>query len=129
MNPSRRNLERFREDFMFQLTIEEATSLTSQFAMSKSRGGRRSLPYAFTEQGVAMLASVLRSPRAARMNILIVRAFVRMRELIAANKDLASLIEKLERGHDRTASVIEVLVEDIDRRAGEVKRMKVLPPA
>jgi hypothetical protein len=129
MNPSRRNLERFREDFMFQLTIEEATSLTSQFAMSKSRGGRRSLPYAFTEQGVAMLASVLRSPRAARMNILIVRAFVRMRELIAANKDLASRIEKLERGHDRTASVIEVLVEDIDRLAGEVKRMKVLPPA
>lgn len=62
------------------------------------------------------------------MNILIVRAFVRMRELIAANKDIADRIDKLERGHDPTASVIEILVEDIDRLAREVKEMKALPP-
>jgi len=75
-----------------------------------------------------MLSSVLNSERAVQMNILIVKAFVRMRELIASNKDIAARVEKLERGHDRTASVIEVLVEDIDRIAHEVKEMKVLPP-
>ena len=71
-----------------------------------------------------MLSSVLRSPRAVQMNILIIRAFVRMRELIAAHKDLAARIEKLERGHDRTASVIEVLVEDIDRLGRKVEQFK-----
>ena len=75
-----------------------------------------------------MLSSVLRSDRAVQMNILIMRAFVRMRELIASNKDLAERIAKLERGHERTASVIEILVEDIDRLADEVKDMKALPP-
>jgi hypothetical protein len=93
------------------------------------RGGRRYLPYAFTEHGVVMLSSVLNSDRAIQMSILVVNAFVRMRELIAANKDLATRIENLERGHNRTASVIEVLVEDIDRLAGEVKQMKSLPQA
>ena len=75
-----------------------------------------------------MLSAVLRSARAVEMSILVVDAFVRMRELIASNKDIAARVEKLERGHDRTASVIEVLVEDIDRLAGEVKDMKALPP-
>jgi hypothetical protein len=82
----KRNRARFPEDFMFQLTKEEATSLTSQIAMSKSegRGGRRTLPYAFTEHGVAMLSSVLNSDRAVQMNILIIRAFVRLREVRAS---------------------------------------------
>ena len=75
-----------------------------------------------------MLSSVLNSERAVQMNILIVRAFIRMRELIASNKDIAARVEKLERGHDRAASVIEILVEDIDRLASEVKGMKALPP-
>ena len=75
-----------------------------------------------------MLSNVLRSPRAIQMGIAIIRAFVRLRELIISNKDIASRMEKLERGHDRTASVIEVLVEDIDRLAREVKDMKALPP-
>ena len=125
----RRNLERFPEDFMFQLTPDEAESLRSQIVTLELGRGRYSkfAPYAFTEQGVAMLSSVLRSPRAVQMNILIVRAFVRLRELIAANKGLAARIEKLERGHSRVASVIEMLVEDIDRLAGEVTRMKALP--
>ena len=125
----KRNRGRFPEDFMFRLSAEEAAFLTSQIAMSKpGRGGRRSLPYAFTEPGVAMLSSVLNSERAVQMNILIVRAFIRMRELIASNKDIAARVEKLERGHDRAASVIEILVEDIDRLASEVKGMKALPP-
>ena len=74
-----------------------------------------------------MLSSVLNSPRAIEMSILVVNAFVRMRELLASNKDLAARVEKLERSHNRAASVIEILVEDIDRLAGEMKRMKALP--
>ncbi len=117
-----RNLDRFPEDFMFQLTKAEPNPA--------ARMGLRRPPYAFTEHGgVAMLSSVLRSSRAVQMNILIVRAFVRLREIVTANKDLASRIENLERGQDRAASVIEVLVEDIDRLAGEVKLMKLLPPS
>lgn len=124
----RRNSARFPEDFMFQLTPEEAEALRLQNARAKTgRGGRRTPPFVFTEMGVAMLSSVLNSERAVQMNMLIMRAFVRMRELLAANKDLAARIEKLERGHDRTISVLEVLVEDIDRLGEEVKRMKALP--
>ena len=125
----RRNLDRFPEDFMFRLAAEEMNSLRSQFVISNvGRGGRRFAPYAFTEHGVAMLSTVLRSPRAIQMGIAIVRAFVRMRELVLHHKDIAARVEKLERGHDRTSSVIEVLVEDIDRLAHEVKEMKALPP-
>jgi methyl-accepting chemotaxis protein len=76
-----------------------------------------------------MLSAVLRSVRAVQMSIAIVRTFVRMRELMAANKEIAARVEKLERSHDRTASVIEVLVEDIDRMAREVKDMKAVTPA
>jgi len=122
-----RNLSRFPEGFMFRLTAEER--LRCQIGTSNTgRGGRRYLPHAFTEHGVVMLCSVLNSERAVQMNIVIVKAFVRMRELIASNKDIAARIDKLERGHGRTASVIEVLVEDIDRLAHEVKDMKALPP-
>ena len=114
--------------FMFQLTLEEAESLRSQIATSnKGRGGSRHLPYAFTEHGVAMLSSVLNSDRAIEMSILVVNAFVQMRELVATNKDLALRVDKLELVQDRTGSVIEVLVQDIDDLAHEVKRMKVLP--
>lgn len=83
----KRNLSRFPGDFMFQLTVAEAESLISQIAMSKNgRGGRRTRPYAFTEHGVAMLSSVLSSDRAVQMNILIIRAFVKMRELLASQE-------------------------------------------
>jgi hypothetical protein len=122
-----RNAERFPEDFVFELTRQEVTNLRSQFVTS-SWGGRRYAPRIFTELGVAMLSSVLKSERAVQMNIAIMRAFVRMRELMASNKDIAIRVEKLERGHERAASVIEVLVEDIDRLAREVKDMKALPP-
>jgi len=126
----RRNTARFPDDFMFRLSVDELESLRSQAVMSNSRrGGRRFLPYAFTEHGVVMLSSVLKSRRAVQMNIFVVRAFVRQREIIAANSDLAARIGKLERGNDLTTSVIEILVDDIDRLSGEVKQMKALPSA
>ena len=92
----KRNKDRFPQDFMFQLNDDEFENLRSQIATS-SWGGRRVLPYAFTEHGVAMLSSVLRSPRAVQMNILIVRAFIKIREILASNKDLAGKIEELQK--------------------------------
>ena len=97
----KRNSDRFPQDFMFQLTEEEAASLRSQFATSNT--GRRYLPYAFTEHGVAMLSSVLKSQRAVQMNILIIRAFVILREMLATHKDLAQKIEELERQQKENA--------------------------
>ncbi len=85
-----RNVSRFPADFMFQLTVEEAAALRCQFGTSnEGRGGRRYHPYAFTEQGVAMLSRVLRSPRAVEVNIAIMRAFVKLREMIASHRQLA----------------------------------------
>src|SRR5215831_12970800 len=98
----KRNRRRFPEDFMFQLTKEEADSLTSQIAMSKpGRGGRRTLPYVFTEQGVAMLSTVLNSERAIGVNIAIMRTFVRLRQLLATHKQLAERLAAMEKKYDR----------------------------
>ena len=105
----KRNLNRFPRDFMFQLSQEEAQSLRFQIGMSKpgaGRGGRRYLPYAFTEHGVAMLSSVLNSERAVAMNILIIRAFVKLREILATHKHLARKIEELELRQEVQASHI-----------------------
>ncbi len=100
----KRNSNRFPSDFMFQLSDEEARTLRSQFVISKQgRGGRRYLPYVFTEQGVAMLSSVLNSERAVEINIEIMRTFVRLRRMVLSNKDLAQKLDALERrvaGHD-----------------------------
>jgi hypothetical protein len=94
----KRNLGRFPEDFMFQLDTEEVIALRSQSVISNAgRGGRRYAPYAFTEQGVAMLSSVLSSPQAISVNIEIMRAFVRLREMLASNKELAAKLTELER--------------------------------
>jgi hypothetical protein len=97
----KRNLVRFPEDFMFQLTAEEFAALRSQSVTSNAgnppgRGGRRTAPYAFTEQGVAMLSSVLGSPRAIAVNIEIMRTFVRVRALAATHGDLAKRLAELE---------------------------------
>lgn len=95
-----RNQKRFPNDFMFQLTPEEAGSLKFQIGISKEkgRGGRRrAFPYAFTENGVAMLSSVLRSERAIQVNIAIMRTFVKLRQLIAEKKDIARRLEELEK--------------------------------
>ena len=99
---------------MFQLTEEEAESLRLQIATSnEGRGGRRYLPYAFTEHGVAMRSSVLNSKRAVQMNIIIIRAFVRMRELLANHKALAEEVEKLERTQKQHGSILVAVVQDI----------------
>ncbi len=93
----KRNLARFPPDFMFQLTASEWAGLRSQIVTSRlRRGGRRYAPYAFTEQGVAMLSSVLGSDRAIAVNIQIMRAFVRMREMLTTNKELAQKLDQLE---------------------------------
>ena len=93
----KRNLARFPQDFMFQLSADEFTALRSQTVTSNSgRGGRRTAPYAFTEQGVAMLSSVLGSPRAIGVNIEIMRTFVRVRELAATHSELAKRLSELE---------------------------------
>ena len=96
----RRNIERFPEDFMFQLSREEWLDLKSQIVTSSSWGGRRTAPYAFTEQGVAMLSSVLRSGRALQVNIEIMRAFVQLKRMLATHADLARKIESLEKKYD-----------------------------
>ena len=126
----RRNKKRFPGDFMMRLSSKENNSLLLQSAKANAgRGGRRTPPNAFTELGVAMLSSVLNSERAVQMNIVIMRAFVRLREVINNNKEIAARIEKLERVQDRTTSIIEVIVKDIDRVDNEVQSMKALPPA
>ena len=104
----KRNLKRFPEDFMFQLTKAEAENLRSQFATS-SHGGRRSQPYVFTEHGVAMLSSVLSSERAIEVNIIIIRAFIRLRQMMDSNEELnrkfAGVIRKLST-HDQYFKVV-----------------------
>jgi hypothetical protein len=103
----RRNLDRFPPDFMFQLNNEELENLRSQsVTSSSSHGGRRNAPYAFTEHGVAMLSSVLASKRAVALNILIIRAFVRLREYLATHKELAQKLEDIERTqHEHSANI------------------------
>jgi hypothetical protein len=95
-----RNLERFPDDFMFTLTTDEFVNLKCHFGISSGWGGRRTLPYAFTEQGVAMLSSVLRSPRAIQVNITIMRPFVQLRQLLASHADLARKLDELEQKYD-----------------------------
>jgi hypothetical protein len=103
----RRNIARFPTDFMFQLTPGEHTALRIQSGTSKAgRGGRRYAPYAFTEHGVVMLSSVLQSPRAVQANIEIVRAFVRLRELLATHADLARKLASLEKKYDAQFRVV-----------------------
>lgn len=96
----RRNIDRFPQDFMFQLTKQELNDLRCQFGISSDWGGRRYPPYAFTEQGVAMLSSVLRSSRAVQVNIEIMRAFVRLRRMLSTNADLARKLAAMEKKYD-----------------------------
>ena len=103
----RRNHTRFPDDFMFQLTQDEVETFRSQIANSKGgRGGRRYAPYVFTEQGVAMLSTVINSERAIQVNIEIMRAFVRLRQLLASNDRFARKLEALERKYDSQFKVV-----------------------
>jgi hypothetical protein len=121
----KRNSDRFPADFMFQLTAVEAENLRFQFGISSSgHGGRRYLPYAFTEQGVAMLSSVLRSTRAVQVNIAIMRTFVQLRRLMDSNRDLARRIDSLEKKYDEQ---FRVVFDAIKRLIAEDKVRKSKP--
>ncbi len=123
----KRNIKRFPEDFMFQLTKEEFQILKSHFATS-SWGGTRKLPYAFTEQGVAMLSSVLNSKRAIQVNIQIMRAFTRLREMLATHKELKEKIEAMEKKYDQQFMVIfdaiKSLLETPVKKIGKIGFIK-----
>lgn len=102
----KRNVKRFPPGFMFQLSLDENDSLISQFAISKGRGGHRKLPFVFTEQGIAMLSSVPKSDRAILVNIEIMRAFVKIRQLLSTHKDLAAKLEELEKKYDAQFKIV-----------------------
>lgn len=122
----RRNLDRFPVDFMFQLTSEEITELNrSQIVIgSQKHRDPRSRPYAFTEQGVAMLSSVLRSKRAITVNIEIMRAFVKLRQLLASNTELARRLDELESKYDKQFKIVFVAIRQLmttpDRGRNEI---------
>jgi hypothetical protein len=110
-----RNQERFPDDFMFRLNGKEADALRYQIGTSKGggRGGRRYAPYVFTEQGVAMLSSVLRSARAVQVNIAIMRTFVRLREMLATNQKLRRKVEEMEKRYDAKLQIIFATIESM----------------
>ena len=120
----RRNRRRFPPDFMFELTAQEATALRSQTATSKppGRGGRRYLPRVFTEQGVAMQSSALNSERAVEVNILIMRAFVKLRKLLASHTDLARRLDALERKYDSQFKAIFDAIRELMKPPDPKKR-------
>jgi hypothetical protein len=110
----RRNLARFPQDFMFQLTDEEHTALRSQFAISNiGRGGRRYLPYVFTEHGAIMAAMVLNSTRATEVSVYVVRAFVQLRDTLIAHKELAQRLDELESRIERKLSTHDQIITGI----------------
>jgi len=120
----KRNIFRFPSDFMFQLSKEEFENLRSQFDTSSHWGGRRYPPYAFTEQGVAMLSSVLRSKRAVQVNIEIMRAFVRLRQILASNKELAKKLDELEKKYDAQFRVVFEAIREL-MKPPETKRRPI----
>jgi hypothetical protein len=118
----KRNIERFPEDFMLQLTAPEAKALKSQSVISKpGRGGNRHRPYAFTEQGVAMLSTVLRSPCAVQVNIEIIRTFVRLRQMLAASAELEKRLDALEARYDAKFRVVFDAIRDLMAPPGGAK--------
>ena len=120
-----RNRDRFPSDFMFQLSAEEAEDLIFQIGRSKGRGGRRHRPYAFSEQGIAMLSSVLNSDRAIRVNIAIMRAFVKLRQMLETNRELARKFSELERRvgkHDQEIAAILQAIRQLMAQPEEPRR-------
>jgi phage regulator Rha-like protein len=124
----KRNRARFPGDFMFQLTVSETEILRSQFATSKKGGGgRRYLPYAFTEQGVAMLSSVLNSERAIQVNIEIMRAFVRLRRILASHAALTRKLDALEKKYDAQFKVVFDAIRELMKPAYSAAFRTVIP--
>jgi hypothetical protein len=123
----KRNPARFPSDFCFQLTRKEAAALRSQTVTSNKpgRGGRRYAPYVFTEQGIAMLSSVLRSERAIRVNVEIMRAFVRLRQLLGTHKDLARKLADLEKKYDHQFRVVFDAIRKLMTPPPEPERPKM----
>ena len=126
-----RNISRFPQDFMFQLIPKESQSLRYQFGTSNvGRGGRRYVPYVFTELGIAMLSSVLNSDRAVQMNIFIMRAFVKLREMLATHADLAKKIGELEKGQKEHTKDLVIISTALNKMRDEQKATrKELKPA
>jgi hypothetical protein len=118
----RRNVERFPKDFMFQLTQAEWHNLKSQIVISSWGGLRRATPYAFTEQGVAMLSTVLRSKRAVRVNIEIMRAFVGLRRMLTSNEELARKLAALEKKYDAQFKVVFEAIRELMAPPGPKRR-------
>jgi hypothetical protein len=121
----KRNVERFPRDFMFQLSPVEFTNLKSQTVISSWGGARRARPYAFTEQGVAMLSSVLRSKRAVAVNIEIMRVFVRLRQLMASHADLARRFDELERKYDGQFAVVFDAIRALMAEPSDANKPKI----
>ena len=122
----KRNLERFPPDFMFQLTREEQRRLTFQSGISSSRhGGRRTPPYAFTEEGIAMLSSVLHSHRAVLVSVAIMRAFVSLRQILSTHKDLARKLEELEKKYDSQFRVVFDAIRQLMAEPQEPARPRI----
>lgn len=120
----KRNMDRFPPDFMFQLDRAEFENMRFQFGTSSHWGGRRYLPYVFTEQGVAMLSSVLRSERAVHVNIEIMRAFVNLRRMLSSNAELARKLDALEKKYDAQFRVVFDAIREL-MRAPEKPRRKI----
>ncbi len=121
----KRNMERFPADFMFQLTMEEFKNLRLHFGTSSQWGGRRYFPYAFTEQGVAMLSSVLNSYRAIQVNIAIMRSFVKIREMLSTHKDLARKLNEIEKKYDAQFRVVFDAIRKLMAPPPETKKRKI----
>jgi hypothetical protein len=123
-----RNAKRFPSDFLFQLTSTETDNLKSQFATSSLHGGRRKLPYAFTENGAIMAANVLNSPEAVRMSVFVVRAFVQMRDLLGSTKELAKQLAALEKKLTARLDGHEVAIIEVLRRVMDILDPPPPPP-
>jgi ORF6N domain len=124
----KRNLKRFPNDFLLRLSPDELENLRSQFVTSSLHGGQRYLPYAFTENGAIMAANVLNSPEAVRMSVFVVRAFVKMRELLGGTKDLAKQLAELEKKLTARLDGHEVAIVDVLRRVMEILDPPPPPP-
>lgn len=120
----KRNIKRFPKDFMFELTETEVDNLRSQ-TVTSSYGGRRYLPYVFTEYGVAMISSVLRSERAILVNIEIMRAFGRLRQLLASHKDLAKRLDELEKNYDKKFSMVFQVIKQLMKSPEEPSKQPI----
>lgn len=123
----KRNIDRFPSDFMIELTKDEYESLRFQIGTSKNagRGGRRYMPYAFTEQGVAMLSTVLNSDRAVKVNIEIMRAFVNLRRILATNADLSKKLDELEKKYDKQFAVVFEAIRELMTPPNNTKQKKI----